>query len=60
PNQTDGESQASRQQEARRRAMARRRAQGRQTRNARFRLRTPPPVPGRKHENVQTEKYLEE
>ncbi|XP_069688847.1 putative uncharacterized protein DDB_G0271606 [Periplaneta americana] len=60
PMPTDGESQAVRQQEARRRAMARRRAQGQQARNARFKLRTPPPVPGRKHEDVQTENYLEE
>ncbi|XP_023708505.1 uncharacterized protein DDB_G0292186, partial [Cryptotermes secundus] len=59
-SQTDGESQVARQQEARRRALARRRAQGQQTRNARRRLRTPPPVAGRKHENVQTERYLEE
>ena len=40
--------------------MARRRAQGQQTRNARLRLHTPPPVAGRKHETVQTERYLEE
>ena len=55
-----GESLAARQQEARRRALARRRAQGQQTRNARLRLNTPPPVSGRKHETVQTERYLEE
>ncbi|XP_021917373.1 radial spoke head protein 3 homolog A isoform X2 [Zootermopsis nevadensis] len=59
--QTDGgETQVARQQEARRRAIARRRAQGQQTRTARYRLRTPPPVAGRRHETVQTEKYLEE
>ncbi|XP_067002370.2 uncharacterized protein Rsph3 [Anabrus simplex] len=59
-SQTDSESQAARQQEARRRALARRRAQGQQTRNARLRVGTPPPVAGRRHETAQTEKYLEE
>lgn len=46
--------------EARRRALARRRAQGQQNKAMRLRLLSPPPVPGRKHEKIQTEKYLEE
>ncbi|GLV38716.1 Radial spoke head protein 3 [Carabus blaptoides fortunei] len=56
----DGESQASRQAEARRRALARRRAQGQKNQAQRLRLQSPPPVAGRRHERVQTEKHLEE
>lgn len=42
--------------------MARRKAQQKQqiTRGAQLRLGSPPPVTGRKHERVQTEKFLEE
>jgi len=54
------ESQAARQAEARRRAMARRKAQSHRSRALRLRLGTPPPVEGRKHEDVQTDLYLEE
>ncbi|CAA9994883.1 unnamed protein product [Nesidiocoris tenuis] len=54
------ESQAARQAEARRRAMARRKAQTTRARNLRLRMGTPPPVEGRKHEDIQTEEYLEE
>ena len=43
-----------RQQEARRRALARRKAR------EQLRTRTPEPVDGRKHMDVQTEVYLEE
>lgn len=39
--------------------MARRKAQKQQARAAQLRLGSPPPVPGRKHERVQTESYLE-
>ncbi|KAL0266846.1 UNVERIFIED_CONTAM: hypothetical protein PYX00_009283 [Menopon gallinae] len=51
------ESQAKRRQEARRRAMARKKAKGF---CAQGRMGTPPPVCGRQHEPVQTERYLEE
>ncbi|KAF6205349.1 hypothetical protein GE061_019520 [Apolygus lucorum] len=54
------ESQAARQAEARRRAMARRKAQTTRARNLRLRMGTPPPVEGRKHEDIQTEEYLED
>nr|CAD7441235.1 unnamed protein product [Timema bartmani] len=54
----EGETQAARQHEARRRALARRRAQADQYKNKG--RGTPPPVTGRRHENVQTEKFLEE
>lgn len=54
------EAQASRINEARRRALARRRAHGQRAQAQRLRLQSPPPVAGRKHERVQTEKYLEE
>ncbi|CAB0000640.1 unnamed protein product [Nesidiocoris tenuis] len=61
PVATSGlESQAARQAEARRRAMARRKAQTTRARNLRLRMGTPPPVEGRKHEDIQTEEYLEE
>lgn len=40
--------------------MARKRAQGQQTKAMRLRLMSPPPIFGRKHEKIQTEKYLEE
>lgn len=56
----DGESAAARAAEARRRAMARRKAQTQQLRGAQLRLSSPPPVQGRKHEQIQTELYLEE
>lgn len=51
------ESQATRRREARRRALARKKAKGYCVRG---RMGTPPPVCGRKHEPVQTERYLEE
>nr|CAD7424828.1 unnamed protein product [Timema monikensis] len=54
----EGETQTARQHEARRRALARRRAQADQYKNKG--RGTPPPVTGRRHENVQTEKFLEE
>ncbi|XP_063218668.1 radial spoke head protein 3 homolog B-like [Bacillus rossius redtenbacheri] len=54
-SKTDADSQTVRQQEARRRALARRRVQ-----ECRLRQGTPPPVPGRRHEKVQTEKFLED
>lgn len=40
--------------------MARRRAQDQRAQAQRLRLQSPPPVHGRRHERVQTEKYLEE
>lgn len=40
--------------------MARRRAQGQKMQAQRMRLQSPPPVAGRRHERVQTEKHLEE
>ncbi|KAK9503132.1 hypothetical protein O3M35_011762 [Rhynocoris fuscipes] len=40
--------------------MARRKAQTHRTRQLKMRLGTPPPVQGRKHEDIQTEEYLEE
>ncbi|XP_075233393.1 radial spoke head protein 3 isoform X2 [Lycorma delicatula] len=54
------QSNAARLAEARRRVMARKKAQGQATRNLKLRLGTPPPVEGRKHEDVQTEVFLEE
>ncbi|XP_017876491.1 uncharacterized protein LOC108622888 isoform X2 [Ceratina calcarata] len=57
----DGEqSIAARQAEARRRNLARKRAQAQATKALVARVGSPPPVPGRKHEPVQTEVYLEE
>ncbi|CAK9817385.1 Radial spoke head protein 3 homolog [Anthophora plagiata] len=57
----DGEqSIAARQAEARRRNLARKRAQAQATKALVARAGSPPPVPGRKHEPVQTEVYLEE
>lgn len=59
--QIDGErSMAARQAEARRRNLARKRAQALATKSLVARAGSPPPVPGRKHEPVQTEIYLEE
>ncbi|XP_076661967.1 radial spoke head protein 3 isoform X2 [Halictus rubicundus] len=61
PNLIDGEqSIAARQAEARRRHLARKRAQAQATKALILRAGSPPPVPGRKHEPVQTEVYLEE
>ncbi|XP_071630331.1 radial spoke head protein 3 homolog isoform X3 [Temnothorax longispinosus] len=60
PTLIDGEqSIAARQAEARRRHLARKRAQVQACR-AVCRTGSPPPVPGRKHEPVQTEIFLEE
>ncbi|OAD60490.1 Radial spoke head protein 3 like protein [Eufriesea mexicana] len=57
----DGEqSITSRQAEARRRNLARKRAQALATKALVARAGSPPAVPGRKHEPVQTEVYLEE
>ncbi|XP_060518707.1 radial spoke head protein 3 homolog isoform X2 [Cylas formicarius] len=56
----DGESAAARAAEARRRALARRKAKNQHYNNSRLRLGSPPPVAGRRHENIQTEHYLEE
>ncbi|CAL7942923.1 unnamed protein product [Xylocopa violacea] len=57
----DGEqSIAARQAEARRRNLARKRAQAQLSKSLVARAGSPPPVPGRKHEPVQTEVYLEE
>ncbi|KAJ1523031.1 hypothetical protein ONE63_002162 [Megalurothrips usitatus] len=61
----DATAAALRQAEARRRALARRKAQQQQlqqqhARAAAPRGRTPPPVPGRQHLDVQTDRYLEE
>lgn len=58
--QGEQESAAARATEARRRALARRKAQKQQIRGADLRLRSPPPVAGRRHEPVQTCNYLEE
>lgn len=59
--QIDGEqSIAARQAEARRRHLARKRAQAQATKALVMRIGSPPPVPGRKHEPVQTEVFLEE
>ncbi|XP_018573997.1 radial spoke head protein 3 homolog B isoform X2 [Anoplophora glabripennis] len=58
--QGDGESAAARAAEAKRRAMARRKAKNQQIRATQLRLGSPPAIPGRKHEKVQTELYLEE
>ncbi|KZC14729.1 PREDICTED: radial spoke head protein 3 homolog B [Dufourea novaeangliae] len=61
PTLIDGEqSIAARQAEARRRHLARKRAQAQATKALVLRIGSPPPVPGRKHEPVQTEVYLEE
>lgn len=54
------QSNAARLDEARRRLLARKKAQGQATRSLKMRIGTPPPVEGRKHEDVQTEVYLEE
>lgn len=40
--------------------MARRKAKDQQLRGAQLRLASPPPVPGRRHEHIQTDQYLEE
>ncbi|XP_066258682.1 radial spoke head protein 3 homolog B [Euwallacea similis] len=56
----DGESGAARAAEARRRALARRKAKNQHFKSSHLRLGSPPPVPGRRHENIQTETYLEE
>ncbi|XP_066144021.1 radial spoke head protein 3 homolog B isoform X5 [Euwallacea fornicatus] len=56
----DGESGAARAAEARRRALARRKAKNQHIKSSNLRLGSPPPVPGRRHENIQTETYLEE
>ncbi|XP_018300344.1 radial spoke head protein 3 homolog A isoform X1 [Mycetomoellerius zeteki] len=61
PTLIDGEqSIAARQAEARRRHLARKRAQMQTCRALVARSGSPPPVPGRKHEPVQTEIFLEE
>lgn len=61
PTQIDGEqSIAARQAEARRRHLARKRAQAQATKALVMRIGSPPPVPGRKHEPVQTDVFLEE
>ncbi|XP_067214611.1 radial spoke head protein 3 homolog isoform X2 [Linepithema humile] len=61
PALIDGEqSIAARQAEARRRHVARKRAQMQACRTLGIRADSPPPVPGRKHEPVQTEIFLEE
>ncbi|KYN00339.1 Radial spoke head protein 3 like protein [Cyphomyrmex costatus] len=61
PTLIDGEqSIAARQAEARRRHLARKRAQIQTCRGLVARTGSPPPVPGRKHEPVQTEIFLEE
>lgn len=49
--------QARKEEEAKRRQLLRKRQV---TRNQRGVIGTPPPVKGRKHETIQTEKYLEE
>ncbi|KAH1001532.1 hypothetical protein HUJ04_005537 [Dendroctonus ponderosae] len=56
----DGESGAARAAEARRRALARRKAKNQHYKANQLRLGSPPPVAGRRHENMQTEQYLEE
>lgn len=56
----EGESAAARAAEARRRSLARAKAKRQQIRGAQLRLGSPPPVPGRRHEPVQTDQYLEE
>ncbi|KAL0133046.1 hypothetical protein PUN28_000650 [Cardiocondyla obscurior] len=61
PTLIDGEQSISaRQAEARRKHLARKRAQVQACRTLVARTGSPPPVPGRKHEPVQTEIYLEE
>ncbi|XP_029675481.1 radial spoke head protein 3 homolog isoform X1 [Formica exsecta] len=61
PALIDGEqSIAARQAEARRRHLARKRAQMQACKALVARTGSPPPVPGRKHEPVQTEIFLEE
>lgn len=61
PTLIDGEqSIAARQAEARRRHLVRKRAQVQVCRALVARTGSPPPVPGRKHEPVQTETFLEE
>ncbi|XP_022185560.2 radial spoke head protein 3 homolog isoform X2 [Nilaparvata lugens] len=54
------ETGAARLAEARRRNMARRKAQTTASRALRLRMSTPPPVEGRKHEDIQTDSYLEQ
>nr|CAI5852046.1 unnamed protein product [Callosobruchus analis] len=56
----EGESAAARAAEARRRSLARRKAKHQHIRSSQLRLGSPPAVPGRRHERVQTEQYLEE
>ncbi|XP_012274838.1 radial spoke head protein 3 homolog B [Orussus abietinus] len=46
--------------DAKRKHMARKRAQSQAARSSAMRLGSPPPVPGRKHEPIQTEMFLEE
>ncbi|CAD6208306.1 GSCOCG00003315001-RA-CDS [Cotesia congregata] len=54
------QSEAARQAEARRKQIYKKRAQIQATRSMMMRISSPPPVPGRKHEPVQTDLYLEE
>ncbi|KAK0174527.1 hypothetical protein PV327_010287 [Microctonus hyperodae] len=55
----DEQSQAARHAEARRKQLSKKRCEA-SSRSMMLRLSSPPPVPGRKHEPVQTELYLEE
>lgn len=54
------QSEAARQAEARRKQIYKKKAQIQATRSMMMRISSPPPVPGRKHEPVQTDLYLEE
>ncbi|XP_051176732.1 radial spoke head protein 3 homolog B isoform X2 [Leptopilina boulardi] len=60
PGDLDGESQAMRHAETRKREMARRKVRSQASKAMLMRIGSPPPVPGRKHEPVQTDHYLEE
>ncbi|XP_033209519.1 radial spoke head protein 3 homolog B isoform X2 [Belonocnema kinseyi] len=60
PVAMDCESQAMRHAETRRREMAGRKVRSQASRALLRRIGSPPPVPGRKHEPVQTDLYLEE
>ncbi|XP_074102305.1 radial spoke head protein 3 isoform X2 [Cotesia typhae] len=54
------QSEVARQAEARRKQIYKKRSQIQATRSMMMRISSPPPVPGRKHEPVQTDLYLEE
>ena len=54
------QSEALRHSETRKREMSRRKIRSQASKALLMRIGSPPPVPGRKHEPVQTDLYLEE